>query len=202
MQRNVLNTDLKNLHGILKLKLLKYIIMKKLLTGTAMGLLIFTIFIYQACTPENSKTNSTVFNLRMTDVPLDSIQEVNIDLQTVIVITEEGKDSFELGTNAGIYNLLDYQGDLDTLIGSSTIDVSSIKEIRLVLGDNNTIMEDSILQELKTPSAQQSGLKVKVDADLTDLDEFNLLIDFDVEESVIELGNGGYMLKPVIRIVE
>lgn len=155
-----------------------------------------------ACTEKESTQGPTVFNLRMTDDPLENVQEVNIDLQTIIVKTDDGRDSFELGTNAGVYNLLDYQGELDTLIGSITLDATFIKEIRLVLGENNTIMHDSVLYDLKTPSAQQSGLKIKVNADLTDLDVYELLIDFDAGASVTKTGNSGYNLKPVIRIME
>ncbi len=62
-------------------------------------------------------------------------------------------------------------------------------------------MVDSVLHELKTPSAQQSGLKINVHADISNVDVFNLLIDFDAEESVVEQGNGGYILKPVIKVI-
>ena len=122
----------------------------------------FCILIFSSilsCSKE--KANSTVFNLRMTDAPLTNVQEVNIDLQRIILYTNGGKDSVELGTNAGVYNLLDYQGDLDTLIGSAILQADSISQVRLVLGNENSIMVDSVLNDLKTPSAQQSGLKIK-----------------------------------------
>ncbi len=176
-----------------------------MIKNTAFKLLasaLFIAFLFSACADDDQKQNTTVFNLRMTDDPLQNVQQVNIDLKTIIVKTDEGKDSIELGTNAGVYNLLDYQGDLDTLIGSTTLNFAFIKEIRLVLGENNSIMADSILYDLKTPSAQQSGLKIKVNADLTDLEVYDLLIDFDAEASVVKKGNGDYSLKPVIRIVE
>lgn len=159
-------------------------------------------FLFSSCKDNESKKQATVFNLRMTDDPLANVQEVNIDLQAIIVTTDEGKDSVELGTNAGIYNLLDYQGDVDTLIGTASINALNIHQIRLVLGEENTIMVDSVLHDLKTPSAQQSGLKLNVQADISELDVYNLLIDFDAEASVVEQGNGEYSLKPVIRIVQ
>jgi hypothetical protein len=164
--------------------------------------LVILITVISSCTGDDAKDRSTLFNVRMTDDPIANVQQVNVDLKTIIVTTDTGKDSFELGTNAGIYNLLDYQGDLDTLIGTTTTEALFIHQIRLVLGDNNTIMVDSVLHELKTPSAQQSGLKINVQKDLNDLDVYNLLIDFDAEESVVEQGNGNYLLKPVIRVVE
>ncbi len=160
-----------------------------------------SILSFNACTKDDTDVHSTIFNLRMTDAPLNNIDEVNIDLLWIIVFTNEGKDSFALDTNAGIYNLLDYQGDLDTLIGSTVLQTESISQIRLVLGIENSIMVDNVLHPLKTPRAQQSGLKINVHANIADIDVYNLLIDFDAEKSVIEQGNGGYILKPVIKVV-
>ena len=159
------------------------------------------ILFFNACTKDVAEVHSTVFNLRMTDAPLDNIDEVNIDLLRIIVFTNEGKDSFELATNAGIYNLLDYQGDLDTLIGSTILQAETISQVRLVLGSENSIMVDSVLHDLKTPSAQQSGLKINVHANIADIDVYNLLIDFDAEKSVVEQGNEGYILKPIIKVM-
>jgi hypothetical protein len=160
------------------------------------------LLLLASCTDDDAKPGSTLFNLRMTDAPMAQVQQVNIDLQTIIVTTDSTRDSTVLGTNAGIYNLLDYQGDLDTLIGSAIIQAFTVDQIRLVLGDNNSVMVDSVLYDLKTPSAQQSGLKINLHADISTVDVYNVLIDFDAEKSVVEQGNGGYLLKPVIKVVK
>ena len=52
---------------------------------------------------------------------------------------------------------------------------------------------------LSTPSAQQSGLKLNVHANLVDGIEYKLWLDFDAGRSVVETGNDKYILKPVIR---
>lgn len=65
--------------------------------------------------------------------------------------------------------------------------------------DDNSVMVDSVIHPLQTPSAQQSGLKIKIDKDL-DLDINTLTLDFDAEKSIVETGNGGYILKPVIKV--
>lgn len=150
----------------------------------------------------NTNTNTskkTLFNIRMTDAPLN-VEEVNVDLQLVVIKGSNTADSIQLGTNAGIYNLLDFQNGIDTLIASATITLDTVKQVRLILGEENTIKVDGVIHDLKTPSAQQSGLKVKVDLPLDSLNVYNLLLDFDAEESVKENGNG-YMLKPVIKIL-
>ncbi len=154
-------------------------------------------------TPTNpiSTTSETMFNVRMTDAPL-GVEEVNIDLKLVVLYgSDDNRDSIGLGTNAGVYNLLDFQNGLDTLIASSMITLDTVKQVRLILGENNTIKVDGDLYELKTPSAQQSGLKIKVDAPLDSLSIYNLILDFDAEESIHQTGNNKWMLKPVIKVL-
>lgn len=60
-------------------------------------------------------------------------------------------------------------------------------------------MVDSVLHPLETPSAQDSGLKIKVDKDLN-LDINTPTFDFVAAQSIPETGNGTYKLKPVIRV--
>ena len=149
----------------------------------------------------NSPNNSaTLFNVFMTDAPTN-VEEVNVDLESVVIKGNGGGDTIQLGTNAGIYNLLDFQNGIDTLIASSMVTVDTVTQVRLVLGEDNTIKVDGVLHDLITPSAQQSGLKVNVNLPLDSIDFYNLLLDFDAEESVIQQGNGNYMLKPVLKVL-
>ena len=129
-------------------------------------------------------------------------QQVNVDIQKVIIKGFGNNDEYDLtdSTGAGIYNLLDYQNGLDTLLGEITVDYDSISQIRLVLGLENTVMVDSVLYPLETPSAQQSGLKINVHGELMYVDTFIVSLDFDVSESVHQLGNGTYQLHPVIHL--
>ncbi|HAZ25659.1 MAG TPA: hypothetical protein DCY95_14560, partial [Algoriphagus sp.] len=53
---------------------------------------------------------------------------------------------------------------------------------------------------LKTPSAQQNGLKIKVNQPIEGGQSYNLVIDFDVAKSIVVAGNSGnIILKPVLR---
>jgi hypothetical protein len=70
-----------------------------------------------------------------------------------------------------------------------------------VLGENNTITVDGETHDLSTPSAQQSGLKLNLHADLKEGITYKILLDFDVARSIVESGNGSYSLKPVIRAI-
>lgn len=136
----------------------------------------------------------------------DSIYEqVNIDIQQVSFHTSGDSTVssgwYDLETTPGIYNLMDYIVD-DTLIAfDSLVSAQTISQIRLILGDSNTIMVDSVLYDLSTPSGQTSGIKLQVHTELLPDSAYVIMLDFDPEESVKQTGNGKYKLKPVIRTI-
>ena len=71
--------------------------------------------------------------------------------------------------------------------------------MRFVLGSDNTVLVDGISHDLQTPSAESSGLKIKIDKALNEtLNTFTL--DFDAALSVKEEA-GNYKLEPVIRLI-
>lgn len=171
--------------------------MKKLL-----GLLSISLFLFTACNNEESRVRE--FNIRLTDAPGD-YDAVYIDLQGVQVNaeTEEGDESWvDLNTNTGLYNLLELTNGIDTLIVNDQAVVGDVSQIRLILGDENSVVIDGVEHELTTPSAQQSGLKLNVHESLLDGITYNILLDFDAARSVVKAGNSGkYILKPVIRTI-
>jgi len=174
----------------------------KLLLGVA---LLSMILLVSSCNEDQSFqpdfSRYTLFSVSLTDNPTD-LQEVNIDLKSVVILGEGERQTLELDTEAGIYNLLDYQDGLDTVIAAEVIELDFIKEIRLILGDNNFVVTSGGEEfPMKVPSGSQSGLKIKTCVDLTETMEYELLIDFDADKSVVRQGNGRYLLKPVIRVL-
>jgi hypothetical protein len=165
-----------------------------------------TIFILSAgiilnsCNSDSSSSSSSYpFKVKMTDAP-GPYEEVNIDLQAVEVTGSNGQ-TVTLNTTVGVYNLLDFSNGLSTLIATSTLTDSNVKQIRLILGPNNTIVTNGVSYPLSTPSAEQSGLKLQVNQTLFADIQNEILIDFDANSSIVETGNGTYKLKPVLRTV-
>ena len=150
-----------------------------------------------SCQSDNLSEQIYEVEIYLTDDPLNA-EEVNVEILSVVLKGEGESEIIELNTISGIYNLLDFQGDVDTLIASGNYDLSTIKEIRLILGENNTIKIDGVTYPLKIPSGASSGLKIKIDKDLIGQSLVSLLIDFDACESVKEQ-NGEYKLSPVIH---
>lgn len=166
---------------------------RTLLISLALG-----IFAFIACNKDEN-TDKVTLNIMLTDGPGD-YQQVNVDIQEIrIKSANDTAQWISLNTNAGIYNLLDFQNGVDTLIASGTVSSDTLKEVRFILGSENSVMVDSVIHPLQTPSAQQSGLKIKIDKALN-LDINTLTLDFDAEQSIVETGNGGYILKPVIKV--
>ena len=63
-------------------------------------------------------------------------------------------------------------------------------------------MINGVSYPLSTPSADQSGLKLQVHQTLQEGVQYSVLLDFDANQSIVDLGDGNYKLKPVIRTIE
>lgn len=139
----------------------------------------------------------------LTDAPGD-FQEVNVDVQGVEIHSSENDDGQgwqALSVTPEVFNLLELTNGTKTLLGELELPAGKISQIRLKLGDNNTVKVDDETFELNTPSGQQSGLKVQINQVLAEGTTYDILLDFDAEKSVVETGNNHFTLKPVIRAV-
>ena len=90
------------------------------------------------------------------------------------------------------------------MLVDEVIPASILKQVRLVLSDNNTLLiegEEEYIH-LDTPSAQQSGLKLNLDTELEAGYSYSFILDWVVQESIVKAGNSGrYILKPVINVI-
>jgi hypothetical protein len=97
-------------------------------------------------------------------------------------------------------NLMDLTGENSQFLGSEIFPEGEIDQLRLVLGDDNYVVKDGKRLALKTPSAQQSGLKIKLNESIEGGKSYEIVIDFDVKKSIVLAGNSGNInLKPVLR---
>jgi hypothetical protein len=139
----------------------------------------------------------------LTDDPGD-YQQVNIDLQAVEIHTNETADERgwqSLDVTPRVYNLLDLTNNRETFLGDLDLPSGRISQIRLKLGENNTVKVNDSAHPLNTPSAQQSGLKLQVHQVLAEGITYKILLDFDAAKSVVATGANSYILKPVIRAI-
>jgi len=175
----------------------------------SMFLSVFTmgvILFFGSCSKNDKSTATTSSRLQvsLTDGPDPSVKAVWVNIQQIeILMGDTSKPIILNGSHPGMYNLLDFSDGKDTLLADATIPPGTISQIRLILGDGNYIVtSDNIKIPLKTPSAQESGLKVQVHQEVTGGILYRLSLDFDAGRSIVKAGNSGnYLLKPVLRII-
>jgi hypothetical protein len=160
-------------------------------------LLLATITSIFSCSKDNTSGTSNL-NVRLTDAPA-SYDKVNVDIREVKVnFRDDSTGWVSLNTNANVYNLLGLQNGVDTLLASGSVQTGIVKEIRLILGSNNTVVVGGVSYPLTIPSGSESGLKIKVAKNINSTLE-NIVVDFDADLSIKSEG-GGYKLRPVLRI--
>jgi hypothetical protein len=150
-----------------------------------------------ACKKNQGQSAMTV---EMTDAPA-AWAEVNVEVQSVQVHLADSS-WMTLNTNPGIYNLLDLQDSVTAVIADSTgLPAGHITQLRLVLGTDNTLKDTvGVVYPLVIPSGQQTGIKLNLDTTLEPNKLTIVVIDFDAEMSVVDMGNGLFHLKPVIKV--
>ncbi|HLZ87718.1 MAG TPA: DUF4382 domain-containing protein [Puia sp.] len=162
------------------------------------------ILIFAACKKSSSSGGNGQLEVRLTDGPSPDYDAVLIDVEKV-----EVNVSADTGTGSGwqtlpllkpgIYNLLDFRNGIDTVLASVSLPAGTLSQMRLTLGSNNSVVINGQSYPLKTPSAQQSGLKFNIHSTLTSGIVYRLWIDFNAGRSIVTTGNGDFILKPVIR---
>jgi len=161
------------------------------------SVMLFSLF---SCDSDSKNARIEVW---LTDAPGD-YDQVNVDIQEVQVHSEDGEQSGgwkSIPVNNGVINILELTNGLDTLLGSIEVPAGKISQIRLKLGNDNSLKIGEETFDLSTPSGQQSGLKLQVHETLAEGITYKILLDFDAARSIVKKGTGEYSLKPVIRTI-
>ncbi|MEI7492604.1 MAG: DUF4382 domain-containing protein [Bacteroidota bacterium] len=147
----------------------------------------------------DSQTGNATLTVKMGDSPA-GYDAVNVEILKMVVNLNGSWLEYAVAS-PGVYNLLQFtNGNTLLLLSPTPISPGSVSEIRLVLGNNSSIVVDGVICELQTPSGQSSGYKVKMGTQpLLAGFTYNLILDFDVNKSVHPTGNGKYILHPVVR---
>ncbi|HET9825249.1 MAG TPA: DUF4382 domain-containing protein [Chitinophagaceae bacterium] len=134
----------------------------------------------------------------LTDKPA-AYDSVNVHIIGMEVqINHDTSAWIPINTKDSIYNLLDLQNGITTLIAQDTVPAGVLQEVRFILGSDNTIVVNGVSYPLQAPSAEYSGLKVKIGKVLGEtMNTFTL--DFNASLSINEQ-NGVYKLSPVIQM--
>lgn len=153
----------------------------------------------------------------LTDAPACGFDAVNVTVRQVRVHQSSGASENAGGwseitlTPARKINLLDLTNGVLEYLGETALPAGHYTQLRLVLEPNNASspFSNSVVPSsapgteiaLVTPSAVQSGIKLSHQFDVAAGQRMDLVLDFDACKSVVTLGNGRYLLKPVIKVI-
>lgn len=171
---------------------------------TVQAILFFMIgsLMFAGC---DQSANSDFGTLRvlLTDAP-GNYDAVYVDIREVRIHHSSDAENGESGwitinTEPVVADLLELTNGKYEVLGEVDLEPGRYNQLRLVLGDQNEVVIDGVSHPLDTPSAQQSGLKLNIQADIEGGDMYTLLLDFDASRSIVKAGQSGkYLLKPVI----
>ncbi len=194
------------------------------------GTLLFSIILFlNACQKDLTTATETVptgqsrLSVYLTDGPYDyqqvllDIQQVAVKLDTCERNSNEDRDQpgcdgdhdqrnsdcevwDTLNIQPGLYNLTQLRNGIDTLLGSAVMQAGKVKRIKFTLGDNNSVMVDSVTHPLQLINNQHFVyLNIKREhLDSTSSANFQLHLDADLAKSIRYI-NGVYWLKPVLK---
>lgn len=165
-----------------------------------------------------SSGGSGTLGVSLTDAPACGFDAVNVTVSKVRVHMGSDADEDAGGWSeitldpARKINLLDLTNGVLEYLGETTLPAGRYTQMRLVLLANSgssPVSNSVVLSSgtpsgeiaLITPSAVQSGLKLIHGFDVAAGQRVDLVLDFDACKSVVRLGNGGFLLKPVIKVI-
>ena len=103
------------------------------------------------------------------------------------------------------FDLMDLPNGLTAPLGElKGLDAGKYTQIRLFLSKENApklILADNSEHTLTVPSSQNTGLKIITPFEVAEGEELHLGLEFDVNHSIVEKGDGSYILKPVIKLI-
>ena len=116
------------------------------------------------------------------------------------------KDSGLVWTNlnikAGVYDILNLRNGVDTLLASTEIPKGAIRLIRIEIGNNNSVVKDSVTYPLNWPDNKPNYILIKLKGHETEEflpNKIRLWLDFDISRSVVIVNGNKFYLKPVFH---
>lgn len=149
------------------------------------------------CKRDEMEPGSARISVRLHDMPVD-FDSVKVEITGVRIHSDENGWQ-DLNAQAGVYDLLELQNGVDTLlVPFQEIPVGHISQVRFILGSNNHVYIGGAEFPLLMSSQDESGLKINVHQELEADVNYTLVADFDAGQSILQQGEGSYRLKPVI----
>jgi hypothetical protein len=167
-------------------------------TKYLLGLTCLLLISIYSCKQKEIKTSPVQFFLIDSPTNFDS---VNIHIKKIEAnVVSDSVRWIPLQTKDTVANLFHFQDSLTLMIAQDIVPLGMLKEIRFILGNDNTVVVNGISYPLQLSNGVSPELMIQIGKKLNEV--FNgFILDFDASQSVVA-ENGEYRLEPVVRLIE
>lgn len=182
--------------------------MKKLNNLIVPLMILISVSFLTSCekNPEDARNNETDLQAEKATVEVmisgetSHFDVVNIDIQELELYSDvEGWITIPLA-KPGVCSLSGSGNGNDLMLGVAKVNSGKISMLRMIYGDNNTIVVNGISYPLTILINPASGIEMNYEAELEAGKVVRLWIDIEAVQSVYSTGDGKYFLKPYFRL--
>ena len=102
----------------------------------------------------------------LTDAPAEydavNIEVVGIQVKASTDPGEGGWTTMPMAVSPVIYNLLEFTNGMETLLSTFELPAGKVSQLRLILGENNSIVVNGVASALPLEVPSGSGIRIKV----------------------------------------
>jgi len=166
-----------------------------------------SITIWTSCSDQSTNVEPVDQNGRLKMYLVDSPSTLDsvIICVTRVEVHKSGSDStsgwFVINDSTRYFDLLLLTNGASAVLGDTSLAPGQYTQIRLIIGEGSYVIDQGVKHDLEIPSGSQTGLKLIHQFTIESGKLYELLLDFNVDKSIIITGNGKYKLKPTIRVV-
>ena len=169
--------------------------------------LLLSIMLWTSCSDQSTDVDPVNQNGRLKMYLVDSPSTLDsvIICVTRVEVHKSGSDSTSgwivINDSTRYFDLLLLTNGASVVLGDSTLAPGQYTQIRLIIGEGSYVIDQGVKHDLEIPSGSQTGIKLTHQFTIESGELYELILDFNVEKSIIITGNGEYKLKPTIRVM-
>lgn len=164
------------------------------------------------CSDSESPEATGTLNVSMVDAPLmeSGVEAVNVTFSSIRVHRSDNAEAAadgwidivgpETAVENRTFNLFELVNGVSAVLGEQVLVAGTYTQIRIIV-ESATLRVDGVDEELTIPSSAQTGIKLVGNFTVEPNVITELMLDFDAEQSVRNLGNGEWEMRPTIRVV-
>ena len=169
--------------------------------------LLSSILIWTGCSDDSTGVDPVVQNGRLKMYLVDSPAAFDsvIICITSVEVHKIGNDStggwFVINDSTRYFDLLLLTNGASAILGDTSLAAGHYTQIRLIIGVGSYVVVQGVKHNLEISSGFQTGLKLIHQFTIEGGKLYELILDFDAEQSIVISGNGTYKLIPTIRVM-